>query len=43
MNTPANTPLLKSMRRLIPLLVRVMEEGWTTAKEKAAIEFLKGL
>ena len=34
---------LKTRRPLIDLLIRSMDEGWTSAGEKACIDFLEGL
>lgn len=34
---------LKGHRELIKLLIRSMDEGWTSAGEKACIDFLKTL
>ena len=37
------TSALQQHPTLKSLLIRIMHEGWTSAQEKAAIEFLKGL
>ncbi|MCA9193264.1 MAG: hypothetical protein KDB03_15945 [Planctomycetales bacterium] len=34
---------IKQHNQLLKLLIRVMEEGWTTTAEKDAIQYLKGL
>lgn len=43
--TPAGAAALRSMKNapLVPLLVRVMDEGWTTSAEKDAIAYLRAL
>jgi hypothetical protein len=45
MSNPSSAALLKSMRNtpLVPMLIRLMAEGRTTAKEKVAIDDLKNL
>ncbi len=42
---PGNAALLKTMKGtpLVPLLIRIMDEGWTSAEEKACIDYLKRL
>jgi hypothetical protein len=42
---PDRAAALQRMRRapLIPLLIRLMDEGWTSAEERATIDFLRAL
>jgi hypothetical protein len=42
-NSNAVIAALKSDRTLVQLLIRAMDEGWTTGDEKKAIDFLKTL
>ncbi len=44
-SNPADAAILKSMKNtpLIPLLIRIMTEGWTSTEEKACIDYLRNL
>jgi len=42
-NSPTIVAALKAEKPLVELLIRVMDEGWTSDEEKKAIEFLRGL
>jgi hypothetical protein len=41
--SPAATAALKAERPLVELLIRILDEGWTSAEEKQAIAFLRAL
>ena len=41
--SPATKAALKAERSLVDLLIRMMDEGWTSAEEKKAIAFLRTL
>jgi hypothetical protein len=41
--SPQTVAALKADRPLVSLLVRIMDEGWTSAEEKQAIAFLQAL
>ncbi|MCA9049614.1 MAG: hypothetical protein KDA89_12845 [Planctomycetaceae bacterium] len=41
--TPATVAALKNNKSLVNLLVRVLDEGWTTAEEKQTIAYLRSL
>lgn len=40
--SPATAAAIRADRSLVALLVRILDDGWTSAGEKAAIEFLRG-
>ena len=41
--SPATAAAIRADRSLVALLVRILDDGWTSAGEKAAIEFLRGI